>query len=48
MTSHAQNPLKNLLNRDEIKPKASARYVVSIFSAVVFLGWLVLEMILGF
>ncbi|MCX7784475.1 MAG: hypothetical protein N2318_12640 [Meiothermus sp.] len=48
MTSHAQNPLRNLLNRSEIKDKASVRYVISIFSAVVFLGWLILELTLGF
>ncbi len=48
MASHAQNPLKNLLNRSEIKNKASVRYAISICSAVVFLGWLILELTLGF
>lgn len=48
MTNHAQNPFKNLLNSTEIKDKAPVRYAVSIFSAVVFLGWLVLELILDF
>lgn len=48
MTSQAQNPLKNLLNRREIKNKASVRYAISICSAVIFLGWLILELTLSF
>ncbi|WP_299428001.1 hypothetical protein [uncultured Meiothermus sp.] len=47
MTGRAQKTLKNLLNHSEIKGKASVRHTISIFSAVIFLGWLILELTLG-
>lgn len=47
MTSHAHNPLKNLLSRNESKDTSSLRYTISVFSALLFLGWLILELTLG-
>lgn len=47
MTSRAHNPLKSLLNRSESKDKTSLRYTISVFSALFFLGWLVLELTLS-
>lgn len=47
MTSHARNSLKNLRLPRELKDKGLVRYVVSIVSALLFLGWLILELTLG-
>jgi hypothetical protein len=44
MTSPAHNPFKSPLDRREIKDNAPVRYRVAVFSAVLFLGWLVLEL----
>ncbi len=48
MTSHAHNTFKSLLNRSAIKDKAPVRYRVAVFSAVLFLGWLILELTQAF
>ncbi len=47
MTSHARNPFKNLRLPTELKDKSLVRYAVSIVSALLFLGWLLLELTLG-
>ncbi|MCS7068527.1 MAG: hypothetical protein N2Z75_04930 [Meiothermus sp.] len=48
MTGQAKNPLKNLRLPTEIKDRSLVRYVTSIVSALLFLGWLILELTLGF
>ncbi len=48
MTRPAHNPLENLPERNEIKDKAPVRYRVAVFSALLFLGWLILELTQGF
>ncbi len=47
MTSRTHNPLKSLLSRSESKYKTSLRYTISVFSALLFLGWLILELTLS-
>jgi|GEM_PF-6559303 hypothetical protein len=48
MISPAHNPLERLLGRSEIKNKAPVRYRVAVFSAMLFLGWLILELTQAF
>ncbi len=47
MTSQPRNPLENLRLPTELKDKGLVRYFVSLVSALLFLGWLILELTLG-
>lgn len=48
MTSPAHNPLERLADHREIKDRTPLRYRVAVLSAVLFLGWLILELTQAF
>lgn len=48
MIRPTHNPLEHLHEHSRFEEKASIRYRVAVLSAVLFLGWLILELTLAF